>query len=142
MGLRRVFGIVFASLGFASLLLSILLFIYVTYAIIETNNILQGLAYLYSLFFWLVSTVLYLAGYLISLGVKSRLLAVLFTVGGAINLFAGSALTVFLTVFLLAQYGFNITIVSVIGSLLPLFLLLSIIILVGIAFILAGRRKL
>ena len=142
MGLRRVFGIVFASLGFASLLLSILFFIYVTYAIIETNNILQGLAYLYSLFFWLVSTILYLVGFLISLGVKSRLLAVLFTVGGAINLFAGSALTVFLTVFLLAQYGFNITIVSVIGSLLFLFLLLFIIILVGIAFILAGRRKL
>ena len=142
MGLRRVFGIVFASLGFASLLLSILFFIYVTYAIIETNNILQGLAYLYSLFFWLVSTVLYLVGFLISLGVKSKLLAVLFTVGGAINLFAGSALTVFLTVFLLAQYGFNITIVSVIGSLLFLFLLLFIIILVGIAFILAGRRKL
>ena len=83
-----------------------------------------------------------MVGYLISLGVKSRLLAVLFAVGGAINLFAGSALTVFLTVFLLAQYGFNITIVSVIGSLLFLFLLLFIIILVGIAFILAGRRKL
>jgi len=71
-------------------------------------------------------------GYLISLGVKSRLLAVLFTVVGAINLFTGSALTVHL----LAQHGFNIT--SVIES-LPY---LSIIILVGIAFILAGIRKL
>lgn len=134
MGLRRVFGIVFASLGFASLLLSILLFIYVTYEITKTPSILAGIAYLIPLFFWLVSTVLYVAGYLISLGVKSRLLAVLFTVGGAINLFTGSALTVFL----LAQRGFNITSASVIES-LPY---LSIIILVGIAFILAGRRKL
>ena len=74
----------------------------------------------------------YMVGYLISLGVKSRLLAVLFTVVGAINLFTGSALTVHL----LAQHGFNIT--SVIES-LPY---LSIIILVGIAFILAGIRKL
>jgi hypothetical protein len=127
MGLRRVFGIVFASLGFASLLLSILLFIYVTYEITKTPSILAGVAYLIPLFFWLVSTVLYLVGFLISLGVKSRLLAVLFTVGGAINLFAGSALTVF-TVFI---------------EFIPfIFLLLSIIILVGIAFILAGRMKL
>ena len=140
MGLRRVFGIVFASLGFASLLLSILLFIYVTYEITKTpprgdfGALLVGIAYLIPLFFWLVSTVLYVAGYLISIGVKSRLLAVLFTVGGAINLFTGSALTVFL----LAQHGFDITSISVRES-LPF---LSIIILVGIAFILAGRRKL
>jgi hypothetical protein len=73
-----------------------------------------------------------MVGYLISLGVKSRLLAVLFTVGGAINLFAGSALTVFLTVFLREFILF----------LWQIFLLSSIIILVGIAFILAGRRKL
>ena len=111
-----------------------MLFIYVTYEITKTPSILAGIAYLIPLFFWLVSTVLYVAGYLISLGVKSRLLAVLFTVGGAINLFTGSALTVFL----LAQRGFNITSASVIES-LPY---LSIIILVGIAFILAGRRKL
>ncbi len=90
MGLRRVFGIVFASLGFASLLLSMLLFIYVTYEITKAPSILAGVAYLIPLFFWLVSTVLYLVSYLISLGVKSRLLAVLFTVGGAINLFTGS----------------------------------------------------
>ena len=134
MGLRQVFGIVFASLGFASLLLSILLFIYAIYVITKTPSLLAGLAFLPSVLLWLVSTVLYVAGYLISLGVKSRLLAVLFTVGGAINLFTGSAITVFL----LAQHGFNITSVSVIES-LPY---LSIIILVGIAFILAGRRKL
>ena len=73
-----------------------------------------------------------MVGYLISLGVKSRLLAVLFAVGGAINLFAGSALTVFLTVFLREFILF----------LWQIFLLSSIIILVGIAFILAGRRKL
>jgi hypothetical protein len=73
-----------------------------------------------------------MVGYLISLGVKSRLLAVLFTVGGAINLFAGSALTVSLTVFLREFILF----------LWQIFLLSSIIILVGIAFILAGRRKL
>jgi hypothetical protein len=134
MGLRRVFGIVFASLGFASLLLSILLFIYAMYAITKTPSLLAGLAFLPSILLWPVSTVLYVVGYLISIGMKSRLLAVLFTVGGAINLFIGSALTVFL----LAQHGFNITSVSVIES-LPY---LSIIILVGIAFILAGRRKL
>jgi hypothetical protein len=136
MGLRRVFGIVFASLGFASLLLSILLFIYSIYVITKTpprgdfGGLLVGLAFLPSVLLWPVSTVLYVAGHLISLGVKSRLLAVLFTVGGAINLFTGSALTVFL----LAQHGFDITRVF-----LPY---LSIIILVGIAFILAGRRKL
>jgi hypothetical protein len=134
MGLRRVFGIVFASLGFASLLLSVWAFIEAIYAITRTPHPLAGIAFLPSVLFWLVSTVLYVAGYLISLGVKSRLLAVLFTVGGAINLFAGSALTVYL----LAQHGFDITSVSVIES-LPF---LSIIILVGIAFILAGRRKL
>ena len=137
MGLRRVFGIVFASLGFASLLLSILYFIYAIYVTTKTpprEDLLAGLVFALSILLWLVSTVLYVAGYLISLGVKSRLLAVLFTVGGAINLFTGSALTVFL----LAQHGFNITSVSVIES-LPY---LSIIILVGIAFILAGRRKL
>jgi uncharacterized membrane protein YphA (DoxX/SURF4 family) len=137
MGLRQVFGIVFASLGFASLLLSILYFIYAIYVTTKTpprGDLLAGLVFAPSVLLWLVSTVLYVAGYLISLGVKSRLLAVLFTVGGAINLFTGSALTVFL----LAQHGFNITSVSVIES-LPY---LSIIILVGIAFILAGRRKL
>ncbi|MDT7865467.1 MAG: hypothetical protein RRE21_00900 [Desulfurococcales archaeon] len=137
MGLRQVFGIVFASLGFASLLLSILYFIYAIYVTTKTpprGDFLAGLVFAPSVLLWLVSTVLYVAGYLISLGVKSRLLAVLFTVGGAINLFTGSALTVFL----LAQHGFNITSVSVIES-LPY---LSIIILVGIAFILAGRRKL
>jgi hypothetical protein len=139
MGLRRVFGIVFASLGFAFLLLSILFFIYVTYVIIETAEPLAALGYVYSIYLWFVSTVLYLVGFLISLGVKSRLLAVLFTVGGAINLFAGSAITVFLTVDLLARHGFDITSVIVRNS---LFLLLFIIILVGIAFILAGRRKL
>jgi uncharacterized membrane protein YphA (DoxX/SURF4 family) len=137
MGLRQVFGIVFASLGFASLLLSILYFIYAIYVTTKTpprGDLLAGLVFAPSVLLWLVSTVLYVAGYLISLGVKSRLLAVLFTVGGAINLFTGSALTVFL----LAQHGFNIISVSVIES-LPY---LSIIILVGIAFILAGRRKL
>jgi len=137
MGLRQVFGIVFASLGFASLLLSILYFIYAIYVTTKTpprGDLLAGLVFAPSILLWLVSTVLYVAGYLISLGVKSRLLAVLFTVGGAINLFTGSALTVFL----LAQHGFNITSVSVIES-LPY---LSIIIPVGIAFILAGRRKL
>jgi uncharacterized membrane protein YphA (DoxX/SURF4 family) len=137
MGLRQVFGIVFASLGFASLLLSILYFIYAIYVTTKTpprGDLLAGLVFAPSILLWLVSTVLYVAGYLISLGVKSRLLAVLFTVGGAINLFTGSALTVFL----LAQHGFNITSVSVIESLPSL----SIIILVGIAFILAGRRKL
>jgi hypothetical protein len=141
MGLRRVFGIVFASLGFASLLLSILLFIYAIYVTTKTPPrgdfgalALVGLAFLPSVLLWPISTVLYVAGYLISIGVKSRLLAVLFTVGGAINLFAGSALTVFL----LAEHGFDITSVNV-RELLPF---LSIIILVGIAFILAGRRKL
>jgi energy-converting hydrogenase Eha subunit C len=134
MGLRQVFGIVFASLGFASLLLSILLFIYAIYVITKTPSLLAGLAFLPSVLLWPVSTVLYVVGYLISIGMKSRLLAVLFTVGGAINLFIGSALTVFL----LAQHGFDITSVSVRES-LPF---LSIIILVGIAFILAGRRKL
>jgi hypothetical protein len=132
MGLRQVFGVVFASLGFASLLYSI----YVLYIALFVITDLLGAALAFGAFLlvWLVSTVLYVAGYLISLGVKSRLLAVLFTVGGAINLFTGSALTVYL----LAQHGFNITSVSVIES-LPF---LSIIILVGIAFILAGRRKL
>ena len=131
MGLRQVFGIVFASLGFASLLYSIYL-LYI--ALYKTTDLLGGLALAAFVLVWPVSIVLYVVGYLISLGVKSRLLAVLFTVGGAINLFTGSALTVFL----LAQHGFNITSVSVIES-LPF---LSIIILVGIAFILAGRRKL
>jgi uncharacterized membrane protein YphA (DoxX/SURF4 family) len=134
MGLRRVFGIVFASLGFASLLLSIWAFIEAIYIIEKTPSLIAGIAFLPSVLLWLVSTVLYVAGFLISIGVKSRLLAVLFTVGGAINLFAGSALTVDL----LAQHGFDITSVSVRES-LPFF---SIIILVGMAFILAGRRKL
>ena len=132
MGLRRVFGIVFASLGFASLLYSIYMLYFALY---KATNLLGAVgAALVFLLVWLVSIVLYVASYLISIGVKSRLLAVLFTVGGAINLFAGSALTVDL----LAQHGFDITSVSVRES-LPYF---SIIILVGIAFILAGRRKL
>jgi hypothetical protein len=132
MGLRRVFGIVFASLGFASLLYSI----YILYfALYKATSLLGAVgAFLVFVLVWLVSIVLYVAGYLISIGVRSRLLAVLFTVGGAINLFTGSALTVHL----LAQHGFDITSVSVRES-LPYF---SIIILVGIAFILAGRRKL
>jgi hypothetical protein len=131
MGLRRVFGIVFASLGFASLLYSIYV-LYIAIFVI-THFIGVALSFLAFLLVWLVSTVLYVAGYLISIGVKSRLLAVLFTVGGAINLFTGSALTVFF----LAQREFDIT--SVVVKELPF---LSIIILVGIAFILAGRRKL
>jgi hypothetical protein len=127
MGLRRVFGIVFASLGFASLLYSIYMLYFAFY---EATNLLSAVgAFIVFVLVWLVSTVLYVAGYLISLGVKSRLLAVLFTVGGAINLFIGSAQTVYLIVFVRKFILFIV-------------LLLSIIILVGIAFILAGRRKL
>ena len=127
MGLRRVFGIVFASLGFASLLYSIYMLYFALY---EATNLLGAVgAALVFLLVWLVSIVLYVASYLISIGVKSRLLAVLFTVGGAINLFIGSAQTVYLIVFVRKFILFIV-------------LLLSIIILVGIAFILAGRRKL
>jgi hypothetical protein len=133
MGLRRVFGIVFASLGFASLLFSIYMLYFALYKATSLGGAF-GAALVFVLA-WPVSTVLYVAGYLISIGVKSRLLAVLFTVGGAINLFTGSALTVDL----LAQHGFDITSVSAREPIFPYF---SIIILVGIAFILAGRRKL
>jgi hypothetical protein len=85
---------------------------------------------------WLLSTILYVAGYFASRNTRSRSLAILFIAGGVINLFNGLAIAS-LTVFLMIQYRSGIYGVE---ELLP-FIAAIILILAGIAFISMGRRR-
>jgi hypothetical protein len=85
---------------------------------------------------WLLSTILYVAGYLASRNTRSRSLAILFIAGGVINIFSGLSIAS-LTVFLMIQYRSGIYGVE---ELLP-FIAAIILILAGIAFISMGRRR-
>lgn len=133
---------ILSSLGLVFLLIAIAI---VTYAIIYIASNppigpIGGIALAGAVFIsgplWLLSTILYVAGYLASRNTRSRSLAILFIAGGVINLFSGLAIAS-LTVFLMIQYRSGIYGVE---ELLP-FIAAIILILAGIAFISMGRRR-
>ena len=100
MKLRRAAAIALAFLGFATLFAYLALFTVaaVQWALKEASSPVEavGLAlatFAISIFvfvlYWPVSTALYAVSYLISRGLKSRTLAILFTAGGAANILIG-----------------------------------------------------
>jgi len=141
--LGRVAGMILSSLGLVFLLIAIGIVIYaiIYIAFNPTIEPFGGGIALAGAFFisgplWLLSTILYVAGYLASRNTRSRSLAILFIAGGVINLFNGLAIAS-LTVFLMIQYRSGIYGVE---ELLP-FIAAIILILAGIAFISMGRRR-
>jgi hypothetical protein len=90
---------------------------------------------------WLLSTILYVAGYLASRNTRSRSLAILFIAGGVINLFNGLALASLLAFSMIQYSGGIFGVEMLLLSLLPLFIAAIILILAGIAFISMGRRR-
>ncbi len=139
----QVAGMILSSLGLVFLLIAIGIVIYAIIYIASNPaiDIFGGGIALAGAFFisgplWLLSTILYVAGYLASRNTRSRSLAILFIAGGVINLFSGLALASLL-VFLMIQYRSGIYGVE---ELLP-FIAAIILILAGIAFISMGRRR-
>jgi len=139
---------ILSSLGLVFLLIAIGIVIYAIIYIASNPaiDIFGGGFTLARAFFisgplWLLSTILYVAGYLASRNTRSRSLAILFIAGGVINLFSGLSIAS-LTVFLMIQYSGGIFGVEMLLlSLLPLFIAAIILILAGIAFISMGRRR-
>jgi len=134
---------ILSSLGLVFLLIAIGIVIYaiIYIAFNPTIESFGGGIALAGAFFisgplWLLSTILYVAGYLASRNTRSRSLAILFIAGGVINLFNGLAIAS-LTVFSMIQYRSGIYGVE---ELLP-FIAAIILILAGIAFISIGRRR-
>jgi hypothetical protein len=133
---------ILSSLGLVFLLIAIgivaYVIIYIAFNPIEPlgGGIALAGAFFISGPLWLLSTILYVAGYLASRNTRSRSLAILFIAGGVINLFSGLAIAS-LTVFSMIQYGGSIYGVE---ELLP-FIAAIILILAGIAFISMGRRR-
>jgi hypothetical protein len=150
---------ILSSLGLVFLLIAIAIF---TYAIIYITfdpavDIFGGGIALAGAFFisgplWLLSTILYVAGYLASRNTRSRSLAILFIAGGVINLFNGLALASLL-VFSMIQYIFSMIqfsggifgvewlLLSLLALFLPPFIAAIILILAGIALISMGKRR-
>jgi hypothetical protein len=148
MGLRRATAIAFAFLGFASIIAYLAWTIVgvVQWALKMASSPVEavGLAlagFLFSIFifviFWPVSTALYAVSYLLSRGVKSRTLAILFTAGGAANILIG---ILFLTLLLYVILTEPID-QSIISGILVFLISAILTLLFGVAFILAGRRR-
>jgi hypothetical protein len=146
--LRRVAAIALAFLGFATLFAYMALFTVeaVQEALKKASSPVEavGLALVEFFFFifvfvlfWPVSTALYAVSYLLSRGVKSRTLAILFTAGGAANILIG---ILFLTLLLYAILTEPI-VQSVISAILVFLISAILTLLFGVAFILAGRRR-
>jgi hypothetical protein len=146
--LRRVAAIALAFLGFATL------FAYlawstvgaVQWALKKASSPVEavglalvafGFSIFVFVFFWPVSTALYAVSYLLSRGVKSRTLAILFTAGGAANILIG---ILFLTLLLYAILTEPID-QSIISGILVFLISAILTLLFGVAFILAGRRR-
>ena len=104
----QVAGMILSSLGLVFLLIAIGIVIYAIIYIASNPaiDIFGGGFTLARAFFisgplWLLSTILYVAGYLASRNTRSRSLAILFIAGGVINIFSGlsiASLTVFLMI--------------------------------------------
>jgi hypothetical protein len=146
--LRRVAAIALAFLGFATLFAYMALFTVeaVQEALKKASSPVEavGLALVEFFFFifvfvlfWPVSTALYAVSYLLSRGVKSRTLAILFTAGGAANILIG---ILFLTLLLYAILTEPI-VQSIISGILVFLISAILTLLFGVAFILAGRRR-
>jgi hypothetical protein len=146
--LRRVAAIALAFLGFATL------FAYlawstvgaVQWALKKASSPVEavglalvafGFSIFVFVFFWPVSTALYAVSYLLSRGVKSRTLAILFTAGGAANILIG---ILYLTLLLYAILTEPID-QSIISGILVFLISAILTLLFGVAFILAGRRR-
>jgi hypothetical protein len=146
--LRRVAAIALAFLGFATLFAYLALFTVeaVQWALKKASSPVEAVglalvAFVFSIFvfvfFWPVSTALYAVSYLLSRGVKSRTLAILFTAGGAANILIGILfLTLLLYVILTEPIDY-----SVISAILVFLIPAILTHLLGVAFILAGRRR-
>lgn len=149
MKLRRVAAIALAFLGFATLFAYLALFTVaaVQWALKEASSPVEavGLAlvefvffiFFFFVFFWPVSTALYAVSYLISRGLKSRTLAILFTAGGAANILIGILFLTLLFYGILTEPNVQPVISAILVFLVPAILTL----LLGVAFILAGRRR-
>jgi hypothetical protein len=146
--LRRVAAIALAFLGFATLFAYLALFTVaaVQWALKKASSPVEAVglalaAFAISIFvfvlYWPVSTALYAVSYLISRGLKSRTLAILFTAGGAANILIG---ILFLT---LLFYGILTKPIdqSIISGILVFLVPAILTLLLGVAFILAGRRR-
>jgi hydrogenase/urease accessory protein HupE len=144
--LRRVAAIALAFLGFATL------FAYlawttvgaVQWALKETSSPVEavgfalvafGFSIFVFVFFWPVSTALYAVSYLLSRWVKSRTLAILFAAGGAVNILIGILFLTLLLFGILTEPTVQLNVYAVFA--IPAILTL----LLGVAFILAGRRR-
>ena len=148
MKLRRVTAIALAFLGFATLFAYLALFTVaaVQWALKEASSPVEAVglalaAFAISIFvfvlFWPVSTALYAVSYLISRGLKSRTLAILFTAGGAANILIGILFLTLLFYGILTKPIVQPVISAILVFLVPTILTL----LLGVAFILAGRRR-
>jgi hypothetical protein len=148
MKLRRVAAIALAFLGFATLFAYLALFTVaaVQWALKEASSPVEavGLALatfvisiLVFVYIWPVSTALYAVSYLLSRGVKSRTLAILFTAGGAANILIGILFLTLLLYVILTEPNVQSDISAVLMFLISAILTL----LLGVAFILAGRRR-
>jgi len=146
--LRRVAAIALAFLGFATLFAYMALFTVeaVQEALKKASSPVEavGLALVEFFFFifvfvlfWPVSTALYAVSYLISRGVKSRTLAILFTAGSAANILIGILFLTLLLYVILTEPIDQSIISAILVFLVPAILTL----LLGVAFILAGRRR-
>ena len=139
---------ILSSLGLVFLLIAIRIVIYAIIYIASNPAIdifgvgiaLAG-AFFISGPLWLLSTILYVAGYLASRNTRSRSLAILFIAGGVINLFNGLALASLLAFSMIQYSGGIFGVEMLLLSLLPLFIAAIILILAGIAFISMGRRR-
>jgi len=139
---------ILSSLGLVFLLIAIGIVIYAIIYIASNPaiDIFGGGFTLARAFFisgplWLLSTILYVAGYLASRNTRSRSLAILFIAGGVINLFNGLALASLLAFSMIQYSGGIFGVEMLLLSLLPLFIAAIILILAGIAFISMGRRR-
>ena len=148
MKLRRAAAIALAFLGFATLFACMALFTVaaVQWALKEASSPVEAVglalaAFAISIFvfvlYWPVSTALYAVSYLISRGLKSRTLAILFTAGGAANILIGILFLTLLLYVILTEPIDQSIISAILVFLVPAILTL----LLGVAFILAGRRR-
>lgn len=139
----RVAGIILSSLGLVLLLIAIGIIIYVIIYIASKPAIgsLGGGIALAGAFFisgplWLLSTILYVAGYFASRNTRSRSLAIIFIAGGVISILSCLAIALLLA-FMMIRYKSGIYGVE---EILP-FIVALILILIGTAFIFMGKRR-